>query len=96
MKIRFLLQPTSRITLEQETSLLDVFTSTAVILVLGLKKGRETQKGVCFLGVSPQNCFPDSEKMIMGLTEPEDMSCFPLEAAKRGHSLLLHSKGDFV
>lgn len=51
MKIRFLLQPTSRITLKQETRLLDVFTSMAVRVLLSLKRVRERQKEACFLGV---------------------------------------------
>lgn len=67
MKIRFLLQPTSRITLKQETSLLDVFTSMAVRLLLSLKRGRERQKGACFLGVRCYNYFSDKEKMIVRL-----------------------------
>lgn len=49
MKIRFLLQPTSRITLKQETSLLDVFTSMAVRLLLSLKRGERDRKEHAFL-----------------------------------------------
>lgn len=67
MKIRFLLQPTSRITLKQETSLLDVFTSMAVRLLLSLKRGRERQKGACFLGLRCKNSFSGSEKIFLGL-----------------------------
>lgn len=101
MKIRFLLQPTSRITLKQETSLLDVFTSVAVRLLLSLKRGRERQKGACFLGLTCKNSLSGSEKMILGLCKISSRSLrtwgtSPLDAAERRCSLLLCSEDGFV